>query len=149
LARIRVLLADDNQEFLAVTARLLEPEFDVVKTVSDGQEVIDQAPGLNPDVLVLDITMPRLNGMEAARQLMAAGFPGKIIFLTVHSDADYVGAAAAAGATGYVVKSRLASDLRPALNEVLAGRRFISPLADVLRAPGAAGPRANGHSPNP
>ncbi len=131
LTRIRILLADDHQDFLAVTVRLLEPEFDVVKAVSDGQAVIDEASRLEPDVLVLDITMPILNGIEAARQLRAAGFKGKIVFLTVHGDADYVRAAVAAGADAYVVKSRLASDLLPALNEVLAGRQLISPLPDV------------------
>jgi DNA-binding NarL/FixJ family response regulator len=128
LSRIRVLLADDHEDFLAVALRLLEPRFEVVKSVSDGQAVIDEASALDPDVLVLDISMPIVNGLEAARQLRATGFTGKIIFLTVHADADYVRAAVAAGAFGYVVKSRLASDLPLALNEVVAGRQFFSPV---------------------
>ena len=125
MARLRVLLADDHPEFLAIVAKLLESEFDVVKTVGDGQAVIDEATRIEPDVLVLDITMPILNGLEAARQLHVAGFKGKIVFLSVHGDADYVRAALAAGADGYVIKSRLASDLPTALNEVIAGRQFI------------------------
>jgi DNA-binding NarL/FixJ family response regulator len=127
LNRVRILLADDNQDFLAVAARLLEPEFEVVKTVGDGQTLIDQAATFQPDLLLLDISMPVLTGIEAARQLKAAGSKAKIVFLTVHEDPDYLGAAVAAGALGYVVKHRLASDLRIALREALAGRSFVSP----------------------
>jgi DNA-binding NarL/FixJ family response regulator len=127
LGRIRVLLADDNDEFLAVTGRLLEPEYEVVKTVSDGQAVVEEATTLRPDLIVLDITMPVLNGIAAARRIKAAGFAGKMVLLTVHGDPDYVRAAVAAGAQGFVVKSRLASDLLPALREILAGRTFVSP----------------------
>jgi DNA-binding NarL/FixJ family response regulator len=126
LSRIRVLLADDHLEFLAFTARLLEPDYEVVKTVSDGQAVVEEASSLKPDLIVLDITMPVLNGIAAARRLRAAGFMGKIVFLTVHGDADYGRAAVASGAQGFVVKSRLASDLLPALREVLAGRSYVS-----------------------
>jgi len=126
LSRIRVLLADDHLEFLAVATRLLEADYEVVKTVSDGQSVVEEASTLKPDVIALDITMPVLNGIAAARRLRAAGFTGKIVFLTVHGDADYVRAAVSAGAQGFVIKSRLASDLVPALREVLAGRSFVS-----------------------
>jgi DNA-binding NarL/FixJ family response regulator len=127
LNRARVLLADDHQDFLAVAVRLLAAEFEVVKTVGDGQTLLDEAARLEPDVLVLDISMPVLNGIEAARQLKAAGSRAKLVFLTVHGDPDYVRAALAAGAQGYVAKSRLASDLRLALREALAGRSFVSP----------------------
>jgi len=127
VARIRVLLADDHPDFRAVVAQLLQAEFDVVSTVSDGQAVIGEVSRLDPDVLVLDISMPLLNGIAAARRLQEAGFAGKIVFLTVHGDPDYVRAALAAGAIGYVVKSRLASDLLLALKEAVAGRQFISP----------------------
>jgi DNA-binding NarL/FixJ family response regulator len=135
LDRIRVLLADDHQDFLAVATRLLEPEFDVVKTVGNGRAVLDEAARLQPDVLVLDISMPVLNGIEAARRLKAAGCGAKIVFLTVHGDADYVRAALGAGAHGYVVKCRLASDLLPALREALAGRSFVSPSVSGAAAP--------------
>jgi DNA-binding NarL/FixJ family response regulator len=127
LAAIRVLLADDHREFLAIAARLLEPEYEVVKTVSDGQAVVNEASTLAPDLVILDITMPLLDGVAAACRLRAAGFAGKMVFLTMHCDTDYVRAAMAAGAQGYVIKSRLASDLPRALREVLAGGFYISP----------------------
>ena len=125
--RVRVLLADDHQSFLAVVTRLLQPEFEVVKTVGDGVALIEEAARLAPDLIVLDISMPKLNGIEAARQLKAAGSRAKIVFLTVHDDLDYVHGALAAGAHGYVVKPRLASDLLLALREVLASGSFVSP----------------------
>jgi DNA-binding NarL/FixJ family response regulator len=126
LNRARVLLADDNEDFLAVAARLLEPEFEVVKTVGDGQALIDQAAILEPDLLLLDISMPVLSGIEAARQLKAAGSNAKIVFLTVQEDPTYLRSALATGALGYVVKSRLACDLVTAVREALAGRSFVS-----------------------
>jgi DNA-binding NarL/FixJ family response regulator len=125
--RARVLLADDHQDFLAATVRFLEPEFDVVETVDNGRALVEGAPRLDPDLLVVDIAMPILNGIEAARQLTASGSRAKIVFLTVHDDEDYVRAARAAGGLGYVLKSRLASDLAPALREALEGRAFVSP----------------------
>jgi DNA-binding NarL/FixJ family response regulator len=125
--RARVLLADDHQDFLAATARLLEPEFDVVEQVGNGQALVEQAPRLDPDLLVVDITMPVVNGIEAVKRLRAAGSRAQIVFLTVHADEDYVRAAQAAGGLGYVVKSRLASDLAPALRAALEGCPFISP----------------------
>ena len=127
MRRARVLLADDHEEFLAVEARLLEPEFEVVTTARDGRAALEEAARLGPDVLILDISMPVLDGLETARQLRAAGSRAKIVFLTVHGDPDYVRAGLAAGASGYVVKSRLASDLVPALRAALAGRSFVSP----------------------
>jgi len=132
LGCVRVLLADDHPSFLAVAKRLLEPEFEVVKTVRNGEALIDEAAKLTPDVIVLDISMPKLNGIEAARQLKAAGSTAKIVFLTVHEDLDYVRGALAAGAHGYVIKPRLASDLLPALREVLASGRFVSPTISLL-----------------
>jgi DNA-binding NarL/FixJ family response regulator len=125
--RARVLLADDHPDFLAATARFLEPEFDVVESVGNGRALVENAPRFDPDLLVVDIAMPILNGIEAARQLTASGSRAKIVFLTVHDDEDYVRAARAAGALGYVLKSRLASDLAPALREALEGRAFVSP----------------------
>jgi DNA-binding NarL/FixJ family response regulator len=122
-----VLLADDQEEFLAIERRLLEPEFQVVETVRDGQAAVAAAVRLAPDLLVLDVSMPVLDGIAAARSLRAAGSQAKIVFLTVHGDPDYVRAALAVGAVGYVVKCRLASDLVPALRDALAGRSFVSP----------------------
>ena len=126
MARMRVVLADDNDDFLGAITGLLDPEFEVVSKVSDGQALVEEAERLDPDLILLDISMPVLNGIEAARHLRAAGSQVKIIFLTVHEDADYVRCALRAGAQGYVVKSRLATDLPLALNEVLRGRSFVS-----------------------
>jgi DNA-binding NarL/FixJ family response regulator len=127
VSRARVFLADDHEAFLAVEVQLLEPEFEVVITVNDGRQALEQATRLSPDVVILDITMSKMDGIATAQHLRAAGSRAQIVFLTVHSDPDYVRAGLAAGATGYVVKSRLASDLVPALREALAGRSFVSP----------------------
>jgi DNA-binding NarL/FixJ family response regulator len=127
LDRVRVLLADDNEKFLAVAVRLLEPEFEVVKTVGDGEALIEEAARLEPEVLILDISMPGISGIEAARRLRASDCTARIVFLTVHGDPDYVREALHAGAQGYVVKCRLVSDLLLALRETLAGRSFVSP----------------------
>jgi DNA-binding NarL/FixJ family response regulator len=142
LNRARVLLADDNRSFLAVVTRVLDGEFDVVETVADGQAAMAEAEKLQPDVLVLDISMPVLSGLGAARQLRAAGCQAKIVFLTVHADPDYVQATRAAGAQGYVVKSRIASDLVVALREALAGRLFVSPCISLEPESGSDKPLA-------
>jgi DNA-binding NarL/FixJ family response regulator len=123
---VRVIVADDHPESLATAIRCLESEFEVVKAVGDGQAAVDETGRLHPDLVVLDIGMPGMNGFEAARRLTAVGSPAKIVFLTVHCDADYVRAALAAGATAYVDKCRLASDLVVAAREALAGRSFVS-----------------------
>lgn len=127
LDRVSVLLADDHEDFLAAVARHLEPHFDVVKTVGNGQALLDEAVRLEPDVVVLDISMPEMNGLEAAKKLKATGSPARIVFLTVHADVDYVRVALATGALGYVLKSELASDLLPCLRDALVGRCFVSP----------------------
>jgi DNA-binding NarL/FixJ family response regulator len=123
----RVLLADDHEEFLAAVVRHLEPHFEIVRTVGNGRTLLDAAARLAPDVIVLDISMPIMNGVEAARRLRAAGTSAKIVFLTVHADQDYVRAALGTGALGYVLKSELASDLLPCLREALQGRSYVSP----------------------
>ena len=133
LKRARVFLADDHQEFLRIAAGLLEPEFELVGTAHDGQTLLDEAARGEPDILVLDISMPALNGIEAARRLKAIGSTAKIVFLTVHEDPDYAHAALAAGAHGYVVKSRLACDLPIALRAALAGRFFVSPVISLAQ----------------
>ena len=123
----RVLLADDHPEFLGVVTRHLEPHFDVIRTVGNGQAMLDAAGRLEPDVVVLDISMPVLNGIEAARKLKATGSRAKIVFLTVHADQDFVRAALGAGAVGYVLKSELAWDLLPCLRQADVASPFVSP----------------------
>ena len=112
---------------LTLTADALANEFFVVGSVGDGRELLAEAERLHPDVIVLDITMPRLDGIEAARQLQRSQRPARLVFLTVHEDADYARAALDAGGLGYVVKTRLASDLLPAIRAALADQSFISP----------------------
>ena len=123
----RLFLADDQQEMLRTVAQILEGEFEIVGTADNGQGVLELAPGLSPDVLVLDISMPVLTGIEAALRLQEAGSRAKLIFLTVHEDLDFVEAAISAGAVGYVLKPSMATDLVPAIRKALDGQIFISP----------------------
>ena len=125
--KARVLLADDHAALLAQSANLLMGEFEIVGFTANGLDLVKAALRLDPDAVVLDITMPGLDGMEAARRLQAAGCRAKLVFLTVHEDPDYLHAALEAGGTGYVVKTRLALDLIDAVHEALAGHRFVSP----------------------
>ncbi len=129
MGRIRVLLADDHEAMLERVARLLETECDVVGTATDGQEALEAAQDLKPDVLVLDISMPVMNGIETAYRLKVAGTDVRIVFLTVHDDPDFAREALEAGVLGYVIKTRIASDLMMSINEVYAGRSFVSPLS--------------------
>jgi len=127
--RVRVVLADDQPRVLETIVQLLDEEFDVVAAVQDGERAIEAADRLNPDLLLLDISMPVLSGIEAAARLgiNESACQAKLIFVTVHQDPDYVEAAFEAGARGYVLKHRLALDLLPAIHEVLQGRTFVSP----------------------
>jgi DNA-binding NarL/FixJ family response regulator len=122
----RIILVDDHPELLALTIGLLDSEFEVLKTFASGTAMLEEVAQLAPDLLVMDISIPGLNGIEAAVKLRASGSSAKVVFLTVHEDEDYVHSALATGAQGYVVKRRLASDLVPAMREALAGRRFVS-----------------------
>ena len=127
LRRMRVVLADDNGAILEHAARLLANDFDVVGTFEDGESILASFEEIRPDVVVLDISMPNMNGIEVARRLFELGHQPKIVFLTVHEEKEFVCAAFGVGGAGYVVKSRLDSDLPHALNAVLAGRIYVSP----------------------
>jgi two-component system response regulator NreC len=124
--RIRILLADDNPGIRELLIDMLTPTFDVIGEAVDGQALVRAAIELKPDVLVLDISMPVLTGIEVANMLRKAGVAARIVFLTVFDDSDFVDAAFAAGALGYVVKARMNSDLVSAIREVHTGRRFLS-----------------------
>ncbi len=124
---VRILLADDSPSMLQAARNILEPEFQVVGTVNDGEAVLEAADTLRPDVLILDISMGMLNGLEAARLLTRIGSKAKIVFLTVHQDQEFVEEAFSVGALGYVVKTRLGTDLLLAVREALMGRTFVSP----------------------
>ena len=127
MAMIRVFLADDNRDMLSDLRQELADEFEVVGTAENGKDVLKAVVELDPDVLALDITMPYLHGIEVAKYLKAANCRTSILFLTIHEEPEYISAAFAAGALGYVSKRRLATDLKPAIREVFAGRRFLSP----------------------
>jgi DNA-binding NarL/FixJ family response regulator len=124
---VRIVVADDNKQVRDTVVELLNPEFQVIGTASDGAAACEMVMALNPDVLVLDITMPGISGIETAARLKQNDANVKIIFLTVHKDPDYVAAALRSGASGYVVKSQLATDLTIALRSAMKGNVFISP----------------------
>jgi DNA-binding NarL/FixJ family response regulator len=123
---IRVLLADNNREFLQNIRALVQEQFEVVGSVEDGQQAVDQALALDPDLLVSDISMPKQNGFEVAAQLKLAGCRTAVIILSVHEDADYVAEAFAVGARGYVSKLYVSTDLIAALKAVAQGSTFVS-----------------------
>ena len=127
MARARILLADDHKEIRDRAVRLLEPEFEVVGAVSDGNALVRVSAQLKPDVCIIDISMPYLNGIEAAIKLRENGSDARIVFLTVNEDSDFVRAALKTGALGYVVKSRMATDLCLAINGAIRGDLFVSP----------------------
>jgi DNA-binding NarL/FixJ family response regulator len=127
LKKVCVLLADDHPNFPELVESLLEPGIEVVGKVGDGRALFEAALDLKPDLIVMDISMPILNGIDAADALRRSGCTSKIIFLTVHSDRDLVRTCLATGAFGYIVKYRVALDLLPAIREALAGHLFVSP----------------------
>ena len=126
LAKIRVVLADDHQALLARVRRVLAEEYEVVGVVGNGSQAVEAVLTLDPDVLVIDISMPVLDGLQAARQLQKANCRTKIVFLTIREDHDFVAAALSAGALGYVTKARLSTDLVPAILGAMQGRTFVS-----------------------
>ena len=126
--RPRVLIADDNQALLDRAASVLARDCVVVGSAHDGPSAVRSALALQPDVVVLDISMPGLNGLEVAGRLRNEGCTARVVFLTVHDEADIVAAAQASGALGYVIKPRLAADLSAAVQAARDGDTFISPL---------------------
>jgi DNA-binding NarL/FixJ family response regulator len=126
MGKVRILLADDHETILAGVRSILCDDFEVVGTVGNGRDAVKEVRRLDPDVLVIDISMPVLDGLQAASQLHRKECRTKVVFLTVHEDQDYVDAAMAAGASGYVTKSRIQSDLVPAIREALIGHTYIS-----------------------
>jgi DNA-binding NarL/FixJ family response regulator len=127
LERPRIIVADDHDVMLDTVSALLQPDFDVVSNVNNGRDLIREAHRLQPDVIVLDITMPVLNGIEAAHKMREAGLTARLVFLTVHEQSSFVNACFDEGALGYVTKSRLRTDLIPAIRDAISGHHFISP----------------------
>jgi len=127
-ARPRVLLADDHAMLLEAFARMLSATCDVVGTVTDGRALLEAAPRLKPDVIVLDISMPNLNGIDACRLLQPKLPKVKWVFLTVNEDPDLAREAFRLGASGFLLKNSAGSELFTAIQRVMAGRRYITPL---------------------
>jgi DNA-binding NarL/FixJ family response regulator len=131
-SRARVVVADDHSRIRQAIEEVLSSPFDVVAAVADGRQAVDAAHRLDPDVVVLDITMPVLDGFEAARELVRCGSRAKIVFLTAHASDEYVAAAVDAGVDGHVEKSRLSRDLEEAITHVLAGRLRVPSASSLL-----------------
>ena len=138
-SRIRVLVVEDFEPFLRLLCSKLERnhDFQIIAEVSNGLEAVRRAEELRPDLIFLDIGLPILNGIDAARQIRPLTPESKIIFVTQESSPDVVEAAFNMGAVGYVLKTRLSSDLRPAVEAVRQGGRFVS--SGFLRYPEETG----------
>ena len=127
VAKIKILVADDHPIIAEGLRSLLEPTFDLVRVVENGREMIAAAKELEPDAIVVDISMPLLNGIDAVSQFRREGIKAKIIFLTMHTEANYARRALAEGASGYVLKHSASSELLFAIQQALAGRTFVTP----------------------
>lgn len=123
----RILIADDHQMFSEGLAALLAGTFEIVGSVADGQTLVDEAERLKPDVILLDISMPVLNGLDAARKLSASSESARVVFLTMHADKRLLTEAFRAGASGYVLKQSAGEELIHAIQHVLAGNKYVSP----------------------
>lgn len=124
--KARILLADDHPRFPEMEARLLEAEFEVVGKVNNGQALIEKARLLKPDVIITDISMPVLNGIAAICRLKESDDKSRVVFLSVHTDPDFVRKCLSVGAFAYVAKSRMSSELIPAIRHALTGIIFVS-----------------------
>jgi DNA-binding NarL/FixJ family response regulator len=125
MSKTRVLLADDNETILTRVRSVLADRVEIVGAVNNGLDVITEVRRLDPDVLLIDISMPILDGLQAASRL-GSNVRTKVVFLTVHEDPDFVNAAFAMGASGYVAKSDVTTDLIQAIHEVLEGHKYVS-----------------------
>ena len=127
MRQVRIMLADDNPDILHHVTHLLAQEFSDIEAVSDGESVLRNYETWKPDVVILDISMGKLSGIEVAHRLLEFGHQAKIVFLTVHEEQEFLCGAFGAGGAAYIVKSRLNSDLLNAVEAVLAGHIFVSP----------------------
>jgi DNA-binding NarL/FixJ family response regulator len=141
MSRPRILLADDHALVLAGFRKLLEPEFEIVGTVEDGRALVEAAIALKPDVILLDISMPLLNGIDAAVRVKQVLPETRLVFITMHSEPDYVAEAFRAGGAGYLLKRSAASELATAIHHVLRGELYVTPLVSLEAARGGGGLR--------
>jgi DNA-binding NarL/FixJ family response regulator len=128
MGRPRVLLADDHTLLLGAFEKLLSPECDIVGQVSDGRALVAAAEKLNPDIVVLDISMPVLNGLEAGRHIKQRARDVRLVFLTMNEDTDLAAEAFRSGASAYLLKRSATSELLTAIHEVMRGHSYITPL---------------------
>jgi DNA-binding NarL/FixJ family response regulator len=136
MSRPRIVIADDHQILAEGLRGLLEPEFEVIAVVTDGRALVSAARELQPDAIVADVSMPSLNGIEAAAQLQALGVKARVVFLTMHPEVGYARRAMEAGAAGYVLKHSAASELVTAVREALRGQTYVTPMiaGDLLQS---------------
>ena len=128
MSKPRVLLADDHSLVLEGFRRILDDQCDLVGMVEDGRALLEAAQRVQPDIVILDVSMPRLNGIDGATQLKKSHPSIKVIFVTMHADADYVRSAFEAGASGYLLKRSAVDELEQAIRAVWAGHTYITPL---------------------
>ncbi|HKO60759.1 MAG TPA: response regulator transcription factor [Pyrinomonadaceae bacterium] len=133
----RIILADDHTLMMDALKQLLTPEFEVVGTFADGRALVESAPSLKPDVIVLDIAMPIMNGLNAGQRLKRAMPALKLIYLTMNHDPSMVAEAFQIGANGYLLKNSAASELIDAIRKVVRGNSYVTPLltVDVVGSP--------------
>jgi len=128
MTKASILVADDHTLFVEALQKVLEPEFTIVGSVADGRALLDAAPRLTPDIILLDLSMPLLNGIDAAQQLRRTVPDAKLVFLSMHGDPTYVTEAFRAGASGYVLKRASAVELLLAIRTALRGQTYVSPM---------------------
>jgi len=146
MTRKRILIADDHKivrDGLCMIVKSV-PEYEIVGVASDGIETVAAVQNLKPDLVVMDLSMPKMHGLEAARQIKQLPFPVKILILTVHLDEEYVSEAMRIGADGYIPKHAAKDELLSALEEIFAGEFFISSMIDYKK-PEDADARQNSH----
>ena len=135
MAMPKILMADDHRIVLEGLRGVLESEFEVLQPVTNGRELVDETLRIQPDVVIADISMPLLNGIDAVRQLREKGSKVKVVFLTMHADQTYATRAMQAGGSAYVLKHSASDDLVTAIRAVLAGKTWISPSMQSLHRP--------------
>ena len=128
MKRPRILLADDHRIVAEGLRSLIEPEYELAGIVEDGRAMVEAAAQLKPDVIIADISMPLLNGIEALREIRKTDKQARVIFLTMHPDVAYAVSAFEAGAKGYVLKHSAPTELNDAIRDVLRGKQYITPL---------------------
>src|SRR5437899_1852799 len=125
--KIRLLMADDHPPLVEAALAILKPHYDIVGVATDGAMLVSEALRLRPDVIVSDITLPVFSGIEAIHRLGTSNSEAKVVFLTVYADEEFLKACMAEGALGYILKSRMNTQLIPAIEAALEGKSYVSP----------------------